>query len=285
MRTNSTATLRIRQPQFADNAWYSADPAQLTANITQYLSPEPLPFEPEQLLGLVVPHAGHRFSGHVAGAAFAALQPGLFDTVILLGPDHRNVAAGRTATTDVKLWRTPLGDTAVAWEILEPVHKTLWLARPPADEEHSLEIELPFLQFTLGQFRLIPLMMSDQSYAIAQQVSRILLDACREQHHRPLFVASSDLSHYFDDTAARKLDAETIDFILNLDARGLLDHIHRGRLARQPLACGAGPIAAAILAARAQGATQAHLLKYATSADVHPDPSRVVGYAAIAFTK
>lgn len=285
MRTNSTAMTRIRQPQFADNAWYSADAPHLAASIAQFLAAAaPPPFAPEQLLGLVAPHAGHRYSGHVAGAAFAALRPGIFDPVVLIGPDHRNVAPGRTSTPDVEVWRTPLGDIPVAWDILEPVHKTLWLARPAADEEHSLEIELPFLQQALGQFRLIPLMMGEQSYAIAQQISRTLLDACRAQACRPLFVASSDLSHFFDDTAARQFDAATIDFILNLDARGLLEHVQQGRLNRQPLACGAGPIAAVILAARAQGATQAHLLKYATSADVSADPSRVVGYAAIAFT-
>jgi hypothetical protein len=102
---------------------------------------------------------------------------------------------------------------------------------------------------------------------------------------RILLVASSDLSHYFDDSTARQLDQTTLQFILNLDADGLVHHVEAGRRRGEPYACGAGPIAAIIHAAVGLGANQATLRKYATSADVYPHKDRVVGYAAVAFSK
>jgi AmmeMemoRadiSam system protein B len=251
----------------------------------RYLTSEPPDFIPEQLLGLVVPHAGHRFSGHVAGSGFGHLTPDAFDTVVLLGPDHRGAAPGRTSTPAADLWRTPLGDIPVAWELLDPIRQELSLALVDGDDEHSLEIELPFLQKKLGTFRLVPLMMGSQSLQTCQQISAVLVKILQQHEHRALFVASSDFSHFFDDDTARRLDAETIDYVLNMDARGLIEHVTSGRMHGQPLACGAGPIATVILATRALGAVQAHKLKYATSADVYPDRSRVVGYAAIGFTR
>lgn len=277
---------RIRQPQFADNMWYLADAVRLDTALQGYLSvEEPLPFEPESLVGLVVPHAGHRFSGHVAGAAFATLTASQFETIVLLGPDHRGAAPGRISTPAVDVWRTPLGDTPVAWDWLDLIGQNIQLAMLAADEEHSLEIELPFLQKVLGQFRLVPLMMGDQSRQACQQLSTVLVEGVKQTGQRPLFVASSDLSHFFDDATARQLDEQTVQYILDFDARGLLEHIAMGRMQDEPLACGSGPIATVMMAARSLGATQTHLLKYATSADVHPDRSRVVGYAAIAFTQ
>lgn len=276
---------RVRQPRFADDLWYRADPAHLDTALLGYLSADLPPFNPNNLVGLVAPHAGHRFSGHVAGTAFASLATSHFDAVALIGPDHRGVAPGRVSTPAVDVWRTPLGDTPVAWEFLEILREKIQLAMLAVDDEHALEIELPFLQKTLGNFRLVPLLLGDQSRQTCEQLSTVLVEAVRQTSQQVLFVASSDLSHYFDDATARQLDEETLQFILNLDPRGLLAHVATGRMHGQPLACGAGAIATVMLAARSLGATKAHLLKYATSGDVHPDRSRVVGYAAIAFTK
>lgn len=280
-----TKGVHIRFPHFADNQWYPADPARLEASLQEFLVAGSFPFQPGELLGLVVPHAGHRFSGHVAGAAFATLAGSRVDSVLLLGPDHRGAAPGRTSMPDVNLWRTPLGDIPVAWELLDPVKKDIRLALLSDDDEHSLEIELPFLQKMLGSFRLAPLMIGDQSYQICQQLSAFLISATQQVKCNPLFVASSDLSHFFDDATARQLDQQTINLILGLDAQRFVKQAGTARLHGQPRACGVGPIVTVMLAARALGANRAHLLKYATSADVSGDARRVVGYAAIAFTK
>jgi hypothetical protein len=283
--------LKVRQPHFADDLWYSSDGSQLQLDIQNYLAETPP--SPTSLIGLVAPHAGYFFSGHVAGAAFAGLTPGAFETVILIGPDHRGAAPGEISTLKVDAWHTPMGDIQVDWELLQALQAEISVSLLSTDEEHCLEVELPFLQMTLKQFKLAPLMMSDQSPETCRRLGAALVRAIRSQSSPHvggiegsiLLVASSDLSHYFDDDTARHLDQTTLHFILNLDAEGLARHVEAGRRQGRPFACGAGPIAVIIHAATALGATQAILLKYATSADAHPHKDRVVGYAAVAISK
>jgi AmmeMemoRadiSam system protein B len=282
----SEAGLRIRQPRFADNRWYSASGSQLRTEVEGYLVEAAGEPNPAGLIGLVAPHAGHLFSGHVAGAAFAGLRPGAFKTVVLLGPDHRGAAKGHIASLEVDLWRTPLGDILVAWEVLQALQDGIELTLLQTDEEHSLEIELPFLQLTLEQFRLAPLMIGDPSPQTCRRLGQALVKALNTaQAGSTLFVASSDLSHFFQDDTARRLDRTTLQFILDLNADGLLDHVEDGRRQGRPLACGAGPIATMIHAAKTLGAARTQLLKYATSADVHPRKDQVVGYAAVAIRR
>jgi hypothetical protein len=278
--------LRIRQSQFADGMWYSADASQLQTEIQDYLDEAPSEPDTGELIGLVAPHAGHRFSGHVAGAGFARLSASTFETVVLIGPDHRGAAFGQIATPDVDAWHTPLGDIPVNHEFLQALQAEISLRLLPTDQEHSLEIELPFLQMTLKNFELVPLMMGNQSPPTCRQLAESLVKAIgTSQPDSILLVASSDLSHFFDDDTARALDKNTIQFMLDLDGDGLAQHAESGRSRGEPLACGAGPVATIIHTATALGANQAHLIKYATSADIHPDKSRVVGYAAVAFSK
>ncbi len=280
-------TAHIRLPHFADNRWYSADATQLTTEITGYLNSSTSSPNSNQVIGLVAPHAGHFFSGHVAGTAFSQLEGNDFNTVILIGPDHRGAAPGYMSTAKATVWRTPLGDIPVAMNVLDAMQSQLNLIRLPHDEEHALEIELPFLQVALPQFSLVPLIMGRQSLQACQQLSQALIKALEATKiTNPILIASSDFSHFFDDTIARQLDEETIQFILQMDAEGLIKHTKDGQRKGQPLACGAGPIAVVMLMAQALNPnTQAHLLKYATSADVQPAAhERVVGYAAMAFT-
>jgi AmmeMemoRadiSam system protein B len=276
----SNAQSKIRQPRFADNQWYSATAAQLQADMQNYLVDAPPPPNLPQVVGLVAPHAGHYFSGHVAGAAFATLTPHSFETVVLLGPDHRGAAPDCLSTPAVAAWRTPLGDIPVDWPMLTGLQDDLEIKLLSTDHEHSLEIELPFLQVALQEFKLVPLLLGNQSLATCRRLGEALVKAI-QANGRVLLVASSDLSHFFADETARGLDETTLQFILDLDAAGLIAHIEAGRRRGEPLACGAGPIAAIIYAATTLGATQTRLLKYATSADIYPDKSSVVGYAAV----
>lgn len=278
---------KLRSPCYADNRWYSSDGGQLREEVQTYFADAPA--SSAGLMGLIAPHAGYFFSGHVAGAAFAGLTPSAFDTVILIGPDHRGAAPGDVSSPKADVWRTPLGDIAVDWAMMQALDAEIGLTFLSSEEEHSLEVELPFLQTALEQFRLIPLMMGDQSPATCRRLGEALVKivslVLQEEGRKILFVASSDLSHYFDDDTARRLDQTTLQFILNLDAAGLLEHVVQGRRQGQPLACGAGPIAVIVQATTALGATKATLLKYATSADAHPLKDRVVGYAAVAISK
>lgn len=280
-------TPKIRQPHFANDLWYSSAADNLQADLQTYLS-HPTP-PPSGLLGLVAPHAGYVYSGHVAGAAFAGLTPSLVDTVILIGPDHHGAAPGAVSTVQAEAWRTPLGDIPVNWELLARLQARFPITLLADDDEHSLEIELPFLQSTLEKFSLVPLMMGDQSLEtclrLAEALIKILSPLSQGEGAgvKVLLVASSDLSHYFDDDTARQLDQTTLQFILNLDAAGLVKHVEAGRRRGQPYACGAGPIAVVIQAAQGLGATRATLRKYATSGDISPHKERVVGYAAVAI--
>lgn len=276
--------LRIRQPHFADGMWYGATPTQLQREIQGYLEQAPANPDLGEVIGLVAPHAGHFFSGHVAGAAFASLKQGAFETVILIGPDHRGSTLGQIATLDVDAWRTPLGDIPVDRDFLQALQNEIDLKLLSSDNEHSLEIELPFLQMTLKEFKLVPLMMGDQSPSTCRQLADALATVINtDRFSSTLLVASSDLSHFFDDDTARRLDKDTIQFMLDLDGDGLIRHSTSSR--RGEGACGAGPVATIIHAAKALGADQAHLLKYATSGDVHPRKDSVVGYVAVAFSK
>lgn len=276
---------KLRSPHYADDRWYSSDGDQLRAEVQTYFADAPV--SPAGLMGLIAPHAGYFFSGHVAGAAFAGLSRGAFDTVILIGPDHRGAAPGDVSTPDAGTWRTPLGDIPVDWDMMQALDAEIGLTFLSGEEEHSLEVELPFLQIALEQFRLIPLMMGDQSSTTCRRLGEALVKIAPLflKERKVLFVASSDLSHYFDDDTARRLDQTTLQFILNLDVTGLLERVRQGRRQGQPLACGAGPIAVIMQAATALGATEATLLKYTTSADAHPLKDRVVGYAAVAISK
>jgi AmmeMemoRadiSam system protein B len=274
----------IRPPRFADDRWYSARPEQLQHDIETYLHGAPDSPLPGRVIGLVAPHAGHFFSGPVAAADFVQLRPGSIETVILIGPDHHGLAPSVISTVEVERWRTPLGDIPVDWTVLAALQTEIELVLLAGDQEHSLEIELPFLQVALGQFKLVPLMMGSQSLPLCRRLAAALVAALRQLQANFLLVASSDLSHFFDDEEARRLDQETLGFILKLDAAGLARHVERARHLGQPLACGSGPIATILEVAQAFGPIQAHLLKYGTSADVYPHKERVVGYAAVALT-
>lgn len=278
--------LRIRQPRFADNRWYPADAATLEREIQSYLDNAPLEENGGEVVAVVAPHAGHWFSGHVAGASFSGLPPDAFEVVILIGPDHRGVAPGKISTVDVDVWRTPLGDISVDWDTLNTLHTEIEIVGVSYDEEHSLEIELPFLQLALREFKLVPLMMGRQTMDLSHRLGSALIKAVAQAPAaKTLLVASSDFSHFFDDATARRLDQATLQFLLDFDAPGLVRHVEAGRQHNQPLACGYGAIGAVMQAAQALGANRATLRKYATSADVHPAKDRVVGYAAVAFTK
>ncbi|MFQ5614247.1 MAG: AmmeMemoRadiSam system protein B [Anaerolineae bacterium] len=275
--------MKIRAPQFADNQWYPSGKDALQEAVQGYLAGGAERSAPGRVLGLVAPHAGYFFSGPVAGVSFAAARDAAVETVVLLGPDHRGAALGQVSTSQAEAWATPLGQIQVSQSLLEAIEERLPITRLAFDQEHSLEVELPFLQQALGEFTLVPLMMGDQSLRACRELAEAL-SAVLPGLPGLLLVASSDLSHYFDDDTARRLDRETLAYVRAMDAEGLIRHIEQGRRQGQPLACGGGPIAVVMRVALALGANRATLLKYATSGDVWGDKRRVVGYSAVAFS-
>jgi len=268
----------VRPPICADDRWYPASPDALRREVWDYVESASDLDLPGEVVGLVAPHAGYLFSGHVAGAGYRQVQGNHYDTIVLVGPDHRGIATGGLAYADFDAWHTPLGDVPVDRELMTVLDKRVSLRRIGRDSEHSLEVQLPFLQTAVADFKLVPIMMGDPSPAACWELGLAVAETIRDRE--ALLVASTDLSHYYDYEHAKRLDEGTLRYILDFDPEGLADALARN----QAHACGGGPVATVMIAARELGANQAHLVKYANSGDVWDDKSQVVGYAAVALT-
>jgi AmmeMemoRadiSam system protein B len=268
----------VRPAMYADDRWYPAAADALRQEVTEYMERAPVLDLPGQVIGLIAPHAGYFFSGHVSGASYRQVQGQKYDAVVLVGPDHHGVTYGRLSIPDFDAWHTPLGDVAVDPELVAALEEQLPVRHIARDSEHSLEVQLPFLQTAVADFKLLPLLMGDQSPEACRNLGRGIANAVGKR--RTLLVASTDLSHYHTYQDATRLDKSTLQYVLDFDPTGLAEALAH----HQAHACGGGPVAAIMFAAQAQGAIQAHLVKYANSGDVWDDKSRVVGYAAVVFT-
>jgi len=267
----------IRESPIA-GSWYPGTKAELERTIDRYLAAVPAQPLPGELVALVAPHAGYNYSGQVAAYAYKQLVGKHFDTVVVISPSHGPYAGG-VLVTRKRYYRTPLGLVEVASDLVQAVDKEFRLNFIGQDEEHSLEIQLPFLQRTLGDFRLVPFMLENQFYATAQGLSQALATVLPAEG--VLLVASTDLSHFYTYDQAVQLDRRAMADIGRFDAEGLDRDIATGRAE----ACGHGAVVAVLLTAKARGADKVTVLQYANSGDVTGDRWRVVGYGAAAITK
>jgi AmmeMemoRadiSam system protein B len=198
-----------------------------------------------------------------------------YDVVAVVAPNHRIGTYASYLTTAHEAYGTPLGAVPVDRELLDALGARLDLTPLRRDEEHSLEIQLPFLQVALaGDFRLLPVMANDPSPEAARALGQALGEVLDGRD--ALLVASTDLSHFYDADTAARLDGAVTDRIAAFDPQGLMEVLRQDK----GQACGGAPTAAVMWAARALGADQARLLEYATSGDVTGDYHSVVGYAA-----
>ncbi len=254
--------------------WYPGTKGELERTIDGYLANvEEAPIE-GQLLGLISPHAGYIYSGQVAAYAYKQLEGLSFEVVVVVSPVHRIMYMDRFAVTNKAYYETPLGLIEVDSQLVEAVSKKAGFSRVGQDDEHSLEIQLPFLQRVLGDFKLTPIMIGDQSLSSCRELGQALATALKGE--KALLVASTDLSHFHGYDAAVSLDRVVLDHVEAYDPEGLAQAMSRG----QCEACGGGPVVAVMLAARELGADKAKVLKYANSGDVTGDRTRVVGYMA-----
>ncbi|HOV85449.1 MAG TPA: AmmeMemoRadiSam system protein B [Syntrophobacteraceae bacterium] len=269
---------KIRESVIA-GSWYPGNPETLRQEITRYVNEVPDPRVEGTLLGLICPHAGYMYSGGVAAHAYKLLTGHPFDRVLIVAPSHRAHFPGASLSR-VGGYRTPLGVVPLDDELTELLgaHSSLVGYFPNADsQEHSLEIQLPFLQVMLKDFRLTPVLMGEQSPDFCRKLADVLADACRDKN--VLLVASTDLSHYHSQGTARRLDQVVLDRVGALDPEGLSEDLEQGRCE----ACGGGPMVTVMLAAKKLGAVNARVLQYATSGDVSGDTRQVVGYLSAAI--
>jgi MEMO1 family protein len=231
----------------------------------------------EGALACMVPHAGYIYSGHVAGAVYRRLPPR--SSYIILSPNHTGRGAP-LATMTSGPWETPLGEVPIDIELARAMRARCHLIMEDAtahEREHSLEVQLPFLQRRVGEFRFVPIAIGVSGYAALESLGHSVAQAAQHAHGTVLVIASSDMNHYEPDSLTRAKDRKAIDQILALDPQGLYEVVRREDISM----CGYGPAIAMLTAARDLGAVRAELVKYATSADSSGDRSSVVGYAGI----
>jgi AmmeMemoRadiSam system protein B len=267
--------------------WYPGNREKLAESIDRFLGEPAMPSRAGELIGLVAPHAGHQYSGAVAGRAFALARNLHPELVVVVSPVHR-MAPALVCTSGHGFYKTPLGeipvDTDAVQQISLALEKLAGFGLYPYrnDQEHSLEIELPFLQRALGEFRLLPIMILDQSARTAQNIGLALAETFAGR--KILLVASSDLSHQLPADVAAGLDHEMLRRVEAFDPAAVMRAEEEG----VGFACGRAAIAAVLWAAQALGADRVDIVSYANSGDsLDPHiPDRydaVVGYGAAAI--
>jgi AmmeMemoRadiSam system protein B/AmmeMemoRadiSam system protein A len=269
---------KVRESVIA-GSWYPGDPARLTKDIKGYLAHVPEHKIDGELITLISPHAGYMYSGQVAAHAYKLLEGKGYDIVVIVAPSHRAYFKGASVYPQGG-YRTPLGIVPIAEEITEALMQKspLISSIPQAHaQEHSLEIQLPFLQVVLKDFRLVPIVMGEQDLPICEEVSRVVVDAIKGK--QALLIASTDLSHFHPYNQAVELDQKFVQHVGAFDPEGLYKALKGGKCE----ACGGGPVVAVMLAAQALGADKSEVLNYANSGDVTGDHSSVVGYMAAAL--
>jgi hypothetical protein len=282
--------VKIRRPCQA-GAFYAGTAESLKKQIENCflhkLGPRKLPevVKPgsRRIIGLVCPHAGYMFSGPVAAHAYYKLaSDGKPDVVVLFGPNHTGYG-GALAVMNEGVWRTPLGDVEVDGEVANRIVRESRIVDVDDSAhrfEHSIEVQLPFLQYLYGsEFKIVPICFLMQDLSSAREVGQAVAKVLAEKN--AVIIASSDMTHYEPQERATKKDKLALEAVEAMDEAKFYSIVEAHRVS----ICGYGPIAALITAAKILGAKGAKLLCHKTSGDVIGDYSSVVGYAAVCFTK
>ena len=282
--------MKVRRPTQA-GAFYQGDAEALRTQIEncflQEFGPKKRPKVnkngPREVIGLVCPHAGYMFSGAVAANAYYELaQDGKPDIAVILGPNHTGYGSA-LAVMNEGVWRTPLGDVEIDGETANQIVQEARLV--DVDDvahrfEHSIEVQLPFLQYLYGsEFKFVPVCFQMQDLPSAVEVGKALVEVLASKN--AVIIASSDMSHYEPQRNAAAKDMAALKAVEAMNEKQFYSIIENQNVT----ACGYGPIATVITAAKGLGAKEAKILCYKSSGDVTGDYSSVVGYAALSFKK
>jgi MEMO1 family protein len=262
------------RPPVVSGRFYPSDEEKLTLEIEQYA---PRANKKAFARGCVVPHAGYMYSGHVAGAVYAAIE--IPARCILLGPRHFP-GGEEMAIISEGSWRTPFGDAQIDSELAAELKRACPLLREDRvahEREHSLEVQIPFLQKLAENLRFVPVVLATQRYPDLESLGHAVAQVIAAHSEPVLLIASTDMNHYESDAITRVKDHKAIERILALDPRGLYDTV----TAEDITMCGYAATVAMLTAMRDLGAKQAEVIRYATSGDITGDRDEVVGYAGI----
>jgi AmmeMemoRadiSam system protein B len=267
----------IRNPAVSGR-FYPADPDELRKAIQGFLDP---PQRTIRSIGIIVPHAGYMYSGHVAGAVYSRIALPLRS--IILCPNHTGLGLP-LSIMKAGAWQTPLGPMQIDEELCAALAEADPHLEDDAEAhrlEHSLEVQLPFMQHIVGAAaRFVPITIGTSNLERLQELGRAIAAVVRKVAPETLIVASSDMNHYESDPVTRVKDHKAIDQILALDPEGLYNVVRRERISM----CGYGPTVSMLTAAKLLAAATVTLVKYATSGDVTLDFDHVVGYAGLMVT-
>ncbi len=268
----------IRMPAVAGQ-FYPYSPDVLLGEIAEFMGE---PKQKKSVLGVMVPHAGYMYSGGVAGLVYSQIEPA--DTYVILGPNHTGLGL-RFSLMREGLWKTPLGEVAVDSNL----SKEILLKSPLVQEdelahqrEHSIEVQLPFLQYLSEGFMFVPICvghmpLDDEASKDLEVVGKALASVIKNYGGKTVIVASTDLTHYESQESAKLKDADALEAVLKLDPVKLLKVVSEKNISM----CGVLPTAIMLYACKELGASKAELAGYQTSGDVTGDLSQVVGYGGV----
>ena len=282
--------MRNRPPSHAGTFYPDTEGAlrtQIQQAFLNKLGPGSIPSVPgtsnENVVGLIVPHAGYKYSGPVAAHSYHRLaRSGIVSSIVIIGPNHTGMGSGVSAMTEGE-WTTPMGEVEIDAELAQEIVEESSIIDIEDDahrNEHSIEVQLPFLQFIYPRrFKFVPICMMLQDLETSLEVGDAVARIAKK--HGATVIASSDWTHYEPQIIAEKKDKVAIRAALEMNEKEFQETIERERVT----ACGYGPVTAMIRAVKLIGAEKSSLLSYHTSGDVTSDMSSVVGYAAAVFEK
>ncbi len=264
----------IRKPAVAGQ-FYPSNPDDLSSMINSFVD---LKLERRKALAVISPHAGFVYSGPVAGALFSSVQ--LPEKYVLLGPSHRQISS-KAALMRTGIWATPLGDIPVDPELADVILSSSAILvddEKAHQSEHSIEVQLPFIQYFVKQFSIVPICIGyNISYEELEELGTVIAQGIKKLDYGALIIASTDMSHYVEQSRAQELDLMAIQKIQELNPKGLYDIV----VSKNISMCGFQPTVSALTAAKELGAKTSSLVKYQTSGDISGNYDEVVGYAGV----
>ncbi len=278
--------MSVRRPAVA-GFFYPAAPSALLRSLEEVFRragyaevPHVAESGPRSIRGAMCPHAGYAYSGHVAAAAYARLaEDGAPDVFVLVGPNHTGLGEMISIYPE-GAWETPLGRISVDSELAAEIQENCPLARFDQlahMKEHSLEVQLPFIQAVFGEAKIVPIAMLDQSPGAAASLGSAIASACSSLGRDCVVIASSDMSHYEPAEIAERKDRKALEAIISMNVEALYEVVSELNISM----CGYGPAAAMLIASKLLGAEKAELVTYSHSGETTGDYSAVVGYASV----
>jgi len=273
-------TSEIRPPAVA-GMFYEREPVRLKKHIESFLEIVNPPQIEGEILGLVSPHAGYFYSGKTAAFGYKLIKGKKYDTVVVISPSHYEYFRG-VSVFNGSAYQTPLGTIQIDQDLREELkdyNSIIEFSKRGHGREHALEVQLPFLQLVLDEFKLLPIVIGDQSKEFVFPLAEILAEVLKNKN--ALLVASSDLSHYFSHDLANSLDSRVELLINSFDEDTLFDELESEKVQ----ACGGGPIVTVMKATKLLGANKSKVLYRNDSSEASGDKHQVVGYLSAVFYK